>query len=162
MPEFDLLTWTRQPADGDFAKELRHDVRMHRREKGRSGHRFNYNRLKSLWSVGGIHAVMNHQDDPTWQFWHKDALSGWNLMSWHLTRREAQAAAEQPLPDLTPKPKDKTYGLHVYAGWSGMDPFGFQRDWPSIVVPCSSEYTAGVIVKIFEDMGCEVKKDLVQ
>jgi hypothetical protein len=151
--DFEVLPWKKQDADGEVSKHIRRHVRLYRRERGRGGHRFRYATLKSLWSADAIHVVLNHKDDPSWQYWYNDPRQGWNLISWHLTRREAQVAAEMPHPDLTPEPKFLTEGLYVLAGWSDEN--------YTMKVACSSEGTADQIIAVFTGIGCVATKSLL-
>jgi hypothetical protein len=155
MARYKPPEWEKVELDGPTAMAMRHDTRKFRREKGRAGRRFQFVRLKSLWTADGIHAVCNHLNEAEWLYFHRTALQGWLLMSWHGTRREAQAAAELPLPDLTPKPKPTTPGLHVKAGWT-------HKRGVTMDVACHSEYTAGVVADIFDKLGCTiVEKEMV-
>lgn len=153
MTDFRLLDWKREATDGPTAYSMRHDTRKWRREKGRAGHRFSFVRLKNIWVADDIHAVCNHDDDASWLYFRRLPLKGWLLISWHRTRREAQAAADLPLPDLTPKPKPIVAGIHIKAGWNKGD--------YTMNIACRTEYTADVITDIFQRMGCETEREMV-
>jgi hypothetical protein len=162
MPlDFELPHWTNQPLDGDVALSIRHDVRQYRRERGRGGHRFRHSHLKSLWSVEDIHAVLNHNDDPAWQYWYHDARQGWLLVDWFSTRREAQAFV-----DMNPVPTIVIHGtnvddtpIHVLAGWPDPEyPELLPKDY-TMRVPCRSDYTASVVIEVFEKVGCLTRQD---
>lgn len=148
----ELLNWKKQALDGEVARAVRHDTRMHRRERGRGGHRFRFDDLKALWHVGD-YVVLTHHSDSIWQLYHRDPEQGWLLISWFFTRREAQVAALHPLPDITPKPKRAVEGVHVLAGW----PDGEK----TMRVPCGTSYTAEVIEAAFASIGCETERELV-
>lgn len=156
MPEFDSLGWSREKLDGSLARSIRSSIRLRRRERGRGGHRYRFNTLKNLWAVDVIHAVVNHTDDPEWQYYYNHPSEGWLLISWHLTRREAQAAAELPLPpELVPTVASRATveGWHVLAGW--------KKDKFTMDVPCTSEEIAGEIEETFQVIGCHTSKSLV-
>lgn len=147
--DFQTFGWEKQKNDSAVAKSIRASVHQQRRERGRGGHRFRYSTLKAIWSVGETHAVLNHTDDTTWQYW-RNTNGGWLLVSWHLTRREAQASAELPLPaDLAIPLRVSEAGLHVYAGW--------QQGSYTMDVPCSSDEIAQDIKEAFEIIGCHTE-----
>ena len=151
-----VLNWKKQPLDGEVSKGLRKGIRQYRRERGRGGHRFRYDDLKALYSVGDF-IVLTHHGDSIWQLYHRHPQNGWFLISWHFTRREAQIAALHPLPDLTPKPKKIKEGIHVLAGWD--DPMV-----KTMRVHCSSTWTADCIEAAFQSLGCltERQRQLVE
>lgn len=154
MSDFQVIEWVKCDNDGDLARELRKNIRQHRREKGRAGHRFAFTFLKTLWVADDDHhAVLNHVDDTVWQMWYRHPVEGWVLISWHATRREAQAAAESSHPQLV-VPKVRIHpGINVLAGWPGRE--------LNMRVACSSEYTADVIGEIFAKLGCGTRRELV-
>lgn len=154
MPDFAALEWSKQSLTGDVAKALRKDVRTYRRERGRGGHRFSYNYLKTLWAADdGLHAVCNHIDDSAWQMWYRHPTDGWIMIDWHLTRREAQAAAESKHPELVERKPKIFPGINVLAGWPDRD--------PTMRVHCSSEATATVVSEAFDKIGCITRRELV-
>lgn len=155
MPnDFDALDWSKQPTDGPVSQAIRRDVRKHRRERGRGGHRFSLNYLKTVWSASdGSHVVLNHVDDLIWQMWYRHPEQGWVLMDWLSTRREAQAAAETHQPELSDSRPDMPPGIYVLAAWPGR---------PSTMrVHCSSERTADDITEVFARLGCDTQRELV-
>lgn len=143
--DFHSLLWRQVKHDHENVSELKRDIRTYRRETGRAGHRFNPATLKNVWSSGGVHLVINHVDDPVWQHWHHGP-EGWYLVHWHLSRREAQAAAELPLRTVPPTPPGKVSGLRVVAGWPGRA--------GTMVVKCSSPTTAEDVAKVYSNIGC--------
>lgn len=154
--DFDPFGWQKQKPDQEIARAIRRDIHLHRRERGRGGHRYRFATLKSLWTVDIIHAVLNHKDDPVWQRYYNHPSQGWLLVDWYMTRREAQAAAELPLPEdiLRPTPAlAPEIGWHVYAGWQS-------SKW-TMDVPCSSWETACEIDAVFAEIGCYATKTLV-
>jgi hypothetical protein len=157
MADFDLITWRKLPLDGDLARSIRKDVRTHRRERGRGGHRFSFSHLKSLYgSDSGLHAVCNHTDDSVWQFWYRHPEDGWVLVNWHDALREAKAAAELPMPDTGPKPRPLAPGIHLLAGWD----HGEETEY-TIRLCCSSEDTATAMTEVYQKLGCLVKREVV-
>jgi len=150
MPDFHCLEWHKQPIDSPVALAIRRDVREHRRERGRGGHRFSLNHVKSLWSANdGRHVVLNHVDDPAWQMWHRDN-AGWSMVSWHQTRREAQAAAEN---DSAPPEAKITSGIYVLAG---SDP-----ERMTIRTHCTSAATADDIEAVYVKLGFTTARETV-
>jgi hypothetical protein len=155
MSDFTSLEWQKQPTTSYIAHAIRKDTRKYRRERGRGGHRFSLNYVKSLWAASdGVHAVLNHIDDPAWQIWFCDPETGWALCSWHLTRREAQAVAENSLGiPLRPGTKGLGPGLYVLAG---SDP-----GRPSIRTFCSSETSANDIEAVYVKLGFTTAREIV-
>lgn len=154
MLDFLALSWRKQPIDGALAQSIRRDVRKHRRERGRAGHRFSQPYLKTLWgSIDNDHAVLNHVDDLAWQMWFRDPRIGWWMVSWHLTRREAQAAAEnvRPAPLLEERAPDP--GLYVLAGSS--------EDRLTIRTQCSSEYSAEQLEETYAGLGFITRRETI-
>lgn len=158
--DFELNHWSSQPLDGETAHSIRHDVRAYRRERGRNGHRFRFQTLKTLW-VSTNHAVLNHTDDPAWQYWYCDGRQGWLLVDTFRTRREAQAVADaHPVPpDLVVHGSDvRDSMIVVRAGW----PDAQYPDLPpkvwNIKVGCTSASTADQIISVFEHIGCRAEK----
>jgi hypothetical protein len=144
--DFRSFQWAKaKDLDGDVAEEIRHDVRRYRREKGRGGHRFRHATLKNLWHVENIHAVLNHADDPVWQYWYNHASNGWQLVGYYFTRREAQAAAERPHPIAPIKPLAP--GRYIFAAWPDHE--------VTMRVRISSDYTGEQVSKVFGDLGCQ-------
>ena len=79
-----VYQWTKaKTLDGDLANEIRKDIRRNRKEHGRGGHRFHYSELKNIWHVDHVHAVINHNDDPSWQHYYNDPKDGWQLVHWY-------------------------------------------------------------------------------
>lgn len=158
MPDFELIGWRQQPLDGDIARVMRRSIRMYRRERGRGGHRFSYLNLKSLWVTDDLaHVVLNHKDDLVWQFWWNDPLEGWLQISFHSTRREAQAAAELPrIPVVVPAEK-LVPGLYVLAAWPKQD----QSPDYKMRVHCRSESAVEAVVEVFDKLGCITKQETV-
>lgn len=151
------ILWTQEPVDGDLAKTLRRDIRMHRREKGRGGHRFRYDDLADLM-VGGNHVAATHHEDKHWQHWWRDGDEGWKLQGSYTTLRSAQeaAAASVPIRQLPPPlPANLSAGLYVRATWPRQDrPRGIR-------VKCSTPRTAEVLTDIFTRLGYETKQENV-
>jgi hypothetical protein len=148
--DFYSHTWIKaKDNDADIVQAIRRDIRINRRERGRAGHRFRHSTLKNVWYVDLIHAVVNHTDDPVWQHYYNHPRDGWVLVNWHMTRREAQAAAEQPYveQEVADRP-DGPKGLYVIADWPGHD-----NGYP-IKVHCSSPQIAGELKGVFESIGC--------
>lgn len=143
--DFQALQWARLKHDHEVVAEIRRDVRTYRRETGRAGHRFNAATLKNVWSSDGVHVILNHLDDPTWQHWHLGA-EGWYLVHWYTSRREGQAAAELPLRAVSAEPIMCVTGLRVVAGWPGQG--------GSMIVKCSSPTIAEDIAKVYANIGC--------
>ena len=143
--DFHSLQWSQLKHDHEVIAELRRDVRVHRRETGRAGHRFNPATLKNVWAADDVHLVLNHTDDPAWQHWHHGA-QGWYLVHWHPSRREAQAAAELPLRTVPVDVVDMVVGLRVEAGWPGRG--------STMIVTCSSPATAEDVAKVYSNIGC--------
>lgn len=147
---FDSLQWSKaKNSSDDIVRSIRHDVRKFRREKGRAGHRFRFATLKNIWYVDQVHAVVNHTDDPVWQYWYNDPQDGWMLVHWYSTRREAQAAAELPHPESVKEKlvvADKSDGHYVLVAWPNKD--------FSMRYHCSSPYTAQETMKVWEKLGC--------
>jgi len=144
---FKAFQWTHHPIDGDLARAMRRGIRARRREKGREGHRFHFDTLKNLWAADETHAVVNHSDDPSWQHWYNDPRNGWRLIGWHYTRREAQAAAERPVPEFKVKPpREAAPGIQVRAAWPHQE--------YTMVVSCSTDGTADTISDVFTKIGC--------
>lgn len=151
--------WNKEPVDGALAIALRRGIRQRRREKGRGGHRFRYDDLRSFWSLGENIAVVDHREDRWWQVWIKDSERGWYLEGWHRRLKDAQAQAEKPRPKPKPLPKPKIPpGKYVHAAWS-IDRYR-RKDGRPMVVRCQSDYTAGVISEVFQRLGCatEIKE----
>ena len=147
------LTWTKYPPDGDFAKRLRRGIRMHRRERGRSGNRFSYNDLRVVWGADADHAVLTHTDNALWQYWWRHPEKGWFLQSWHRLLSEALEEAESPRP--LPPPEDRSVqlpGLYVRAYWE--EPYRGDRP---LIVQCGSEGTALLVREAFSNLGCSTE-----
>lgn len=152
------MRWEKQKNDSSLARAIRADIRAHRRERGRGGHRFRFSHLKGLWSVGEIHAVLNHKDDPAWQYYYNHPKQGWILVDWRMTRREAQALAELPqeyqaLYAEQAVEKSSVPGWHVYAGWS---PGEYSMD-----VLCTTFDIACEVDAVFSEIGCVTRKDQI-
>jgi hypothetical protein len=149
--DFKTYSWIKaKDNDADIVQAIRRDIRINRRERGRAGHRFRHVTLKNVWYVDLIHAVVNHTDDPVWQYWYNHPRQGWILVNWYMTRREAQAAAELPYvePEATEDKSEGLKGLHVVADWPGRD-----NGYP-IKVYCSSPRIAAELKDVFESIGC--------
>jgi hypothetical protein len=156
MADFTALEWVKHPTDQTLAQNLRRNVRQKRTERGRGGHRFSMNYLKTLWGASdGIHAVLNHVDDPVWQMWYEHPEQGWMLISWHATRREAQAAAESRHPEIMDPEPTVRPGLNLVAGHPSRP-----GKYP-IRVLCSSEHTATELEGIFDRLGFHTRRELV-
>lgn len=154
MADFESLSWVKAPTDGEVARAIRKNVRMHRREKGRGGHRFAQSFLKTLWVADdGRHAVLNHIDDLTWQMFYRHPESGWGLIHWYATRREAQASAESAHPDLV------FQAPTIYSGINILAHFPDRKN--RMRVHCSSDYTATVIEETFMKLGCITRREVV-
>jgi hypothetical protein len=143
-------TWHRQPITGSVAKAIRKDNRTYRREKGRQGHRFRYDELRSVWLAGEDFVIVTHQVDRTWQLWWRHPEKGWMLQSWHSLLSEAKEEAENPrLPDKLRGPLKN--GTYVCAEWRapyhGRDP---------IMVRCNTELTTVALSGVFQRLGCSV------
>jgi hypothetical protein len=148
--DFNLMNWEKQKNDSSLARAIRSDTRLHRRERGRGGHRFHFSALKGLWSVENIHAVLNHKDDPAWLYFYNHPQQGWILVDWRMTRREAQALAELPqeyqvLYAEQAVEKSQVPGWHVHAGEKEHE--------TSIDVSCRSEEIADDIREVFQEIG---------
>ena len=148
------LTWEKHPNNGPFATEIRRGIRQRRREKGRQGHRFRFDDLKTLWGAKdrrGTYAVLNHNEDKLWQFWFKDE-DGWKLQSWFKLLKDAQAEAEKPRPKPVVVPVKIEPGSYVHAAW--LSPYKGRKP---MVVRCQSDATAAVISELFQKLGCAVE-----
>lgn len=148
------LSWEKHSLDGPFAVDLRRGIRARRREKGRGGHRFRYDDLKTLWGAKdrkGIHAVLNHNEDKLWQYWFKDE-DGWKLQCWFKLMKDAQAEAEKPRPKPAVVPSKVEPGSYVHAAW--MAPY---RGRKPMVIRCQSDSTAEVISELFQKLGCSTE-----
>jgi len=147
MPDFGAHHWVKSKGpDDDVAQQIRSDVRRYRREHGRGGHRFRHATLKNLWYVDQTHAVLNHTDDPVWQYWYNHPINGWVLVDWFRTRREAQAAAERPHPPVASSGKHVVDGTYVFAWWPNQD--------VTMRVRVRSDDIGAQIIKAFEGIGC--------
>lgn len=147
------LSWTKHPHDGEFARRLRRGIRMHRRERGRSGNRFSYSDLRVVWGSGDDHAIITHSDNPLWQYWWRHPDKGWFLQSWHRLLGEAKDEAECPRPmPVELAPAAPTPGLYVRASW--LEPYSGSRP---LSVLCSTEVTAAHIRSAFESLGCSTE-----
>ena len=154
MADFESLSWVKQPVDGDFARAIRKDVRLYRRERGRGGHRFSMNFIKTLWVADdSMHAVLNHIDDLVWQMFYRHPTQGWLLIHWYDTRREAQAAAESDHPELVSRRPTVHPGINVLANFPHRD--------NRMRVHCSSDYTATVVEETFVKIGCITAREVV-
>lgn len=150
--DFQSFQWRKaKDTEDPVALDIRHDVRRYRREKGRGGHRFRYATLKNLWYVDQIHAVLNHSDDPVWQYWYHHPLNGWILISWHGTRREAQATAELPHP--VEVARSIAPGTYIFAAWPGQE--------VTMKVRVRSDWVGEQIIRVFGDLGCETKIEVI-
>lgn len=145
-----VLQWNKHPVDGDFAKKLRREIRMHRRERGRSGNRFCYSELRVIWSSGDDHAIITHKDNNLWQYWWKHPSKGWFLQSWHRLLSDAKEEAEQPRP-LEMAPAKNSPGTYIYAYWDSPYSGG------PMMVRCSTDYTASQIREVFRSLGCSTE-----
>ena len=148
------LTWEKHTVDGTFATEIRRGIRQHRREKGRGGHRFRYDDLKTLWGAKdrkGTYAVLTHNEDKLWQYWFKGE-DGWKLQSWFKLLKDAQAEAEKPRPKPVVVPSKVEPGSYVHAAWTA--PY---RGRKPMVVRCQTDSTAAVISELFQKLGCTVE-----
>lgn len=144
--EFDPYQWRKAKDSDPIIDSVQRDVKRFRREHGRGGHRFRRATLKSVWHIDLIHAIVNHTDDLVWQHWYNNPVGGWQLQSWYDTRREAQAAAELPLTEISETVRVRPTGLRVEAGWA-------KGSFP-IVVSCSSLGTAAVVQDVLGSIGC--------
>jgi hypothetical protein len=138
------MKWSKQPLDGPIAKALRRDIRTHRREGGRDGHRFDYADLRTLW-YADPHVVLTHHGDTIWQYWYRHDRHGWLLGSCAERLRDAQRFAEAPRMEMTDDPIPKT-GLFV-CGAIG------ERKEPTISVHCRSTYTASEVSAVLGRLG---------
>ncbi len=148
------LTWEKHSNTGQFATEIRRGIRQYRREKGRQGHRFRYDDLKTLWGAKdrkGTHAVLTHHDDKLWQYWFKDE-DGWKLQSWFKLLKDAQNEAEKPRAKPVVVPPKIEPGSYVHAAW--VAPYHGQKP---MVVRCQSDATAAYISELFQKLGCAVE-----
>lgn len=155
MPDFQALEWRKAATTDLVAQAIRKDVRSYRRERGRAGHRFSLNHVKSLWAANdGAHAVLNHLDDEAWQMWYRHPETGWAMVSWHLTRREAQAAAENgKSAPRNSELKEPDPGLYVLAGSN--------PDRMTIRTHCRSEIAATDIEAVYAKLGFATARETV-
>lgn len=151
-------SWTQESTDGELAKFLRRDIRLHRREKGKGGHRYRYDDLTGLMvNANRDHVAATHLEDKHWQHWWRDGNEGWKLQGSYTTLASAQEAAEAftPMrkPPLAPRPASP--GLYVRATWPRQErPRGIR-------VKCSTPRTAEVLTDIFTRLGYETKQEKV-
>ena len=144
-----VLQWVKCSVDGSFAKDLRRGIRMHRREKGRGGHRFSFSDLRGIWISGDDHAILTHDDDHAWQFWWRHPERGWYLQSWHRLLSEAKEEAEKPrVLEIASRPLSS--GIYVCAEWQ--EPY--IKGSKPMMVRCSSESTLKDILQVFSSLGC--------
>lgn len=164
MSDFDdALIWAKQPTDADVAQALRKNVRKYRTERGRHGHRFSMKYLKTVWSAADdLHVVLNHVDDPTWQMWYQHPDKGWTMISWHGTRREAQAAAEGQHVDRVEPIVAHKAGINLLAGWAD-EPYRRRRTEVDFTmrIHCQTERTVSELEEIFSRLGCLTKREMV-
>jgi hypothetical protein len=150
------LDWERQPIDGSIFKDFRRQVRIHHRQKGRGGHEFIRDDVRSLWSSGDSHLIISHNIDRFWQFWWRHPEAGWFLQSWHRVLSEAKEEAENPRVFELPKGKKRNQGSYLCAEW----PDSFCDSSP-MMVRCSSQYTTSEMRDVFEGLGCQTYTKVV-
>lgn len=143
------MEWNIEPLKDGLAKVLRRQIRIFRREKGRSGHRFRYDDLKAMFSANEEHVVVTHHEDKLWQYWRKDSEEGWKLESWHRGMHEAMREAEKPRRKPKPEPEPLP-GTYVCAVWAHDDYHGSRP----MMVRCQNDYTVSVIMEVFKHLGC--------
>lgn len=163
------LTWTQESLDAKLVQHLRRDIRAHRRERGRGGHRYVFKDLKELHAGRTepdliTYVVLTHHQDPAWLVfgWHEG--HGWLLLGWHEQCEQARLAAEshvwEPEEDSVASPGEP--GIYVCAGWA-YAPF---RDPEKPVahtmrVHCRTKNAAIAIAEAFHKLGCETVREEV-
>lgn len=151
-----ILQWERIPTNGDFMKKMRRELRIHRREKGRGGHEFVHDDVRTLWASGDDYAILTHNSDRVWQFWWRHPEQGWALQSWHRLLADAKQEADKPRILALPSVKAPEPGLYVCAVWQ--EPYSGNRP---LMVRCSSDYTATEVTDMFLALGCQTSTKTV-
>jgi hypothetical protein len=156
------LTWQLEPVNKAIAQLLRRDIRAHRREKGRGGHRFKYSDISEIYAAytdGELadHILVHHNDDPVWQDWCNHPEDGWILCDWYPSLQQAQQAAQihswEPV-EVTPEVDGREPGIYVLAGWPG-------RTTTPIRVHCHSKNIAITIADILRGLGLMTSQETV-
>lgn len=141
------LKWELSPRTKRLAQALRAAGHIRRQEI--DGHRFVFYSLAELWgTVDGMHAVANHKNERTWQYWYNDPERGWTFISVHQSQRMAKEAArafKQP-----PKPAEPK-GVYVVASWSDPEYHGHAP----MRVLVQSQDGVNVLRGIFSRLGCD-------
>jgi hypothetical protein len=157
------LTWISDP-NRAIAQYLRRDIRAHRREKGRDGHRFHYSEIKELHAgypnppADGelpIHIVLTHHDDSTWQHWAHHHEKGWLLCTTSPTRAAAMELAESHTWELEEIPPPES-GLYVLAGWPHPD----EELSFTMRVRCHSKNIAITVADVLRSLGCHTSQEV--
>lgn len=156
------LNWTPEPLDQALARQLRRDIRAHRRTRGRGGHRYVLKDLRELWvgrELGEVRYVLaQHHGDPVWQVWGWHLTDGWHLIDWSEALTVAQDIATnhswpEPDPDLPEEP-----GTYVVAGWAPEDPD--QQPSFTMRVRCSTKNTAIAVSEVLHKLGCTTEREV--
>lgn len=144
------MIFNRHPLTREFARILRASARARRPEI--DGHRFRYDDLKELWvSADQCHAVLIHDEENCWQYWHNPPTDGgWQLMGLHPSREEAQKAAEMV---RAPTPGPGTYFL----AW-----LPDSLSTHTIRVRCTTPYAIEALTGIFEKLGYDTNTEEVR
>lgn len=121
---------------------------MYRREKGRAGHEFIYDDIRTLWVSGDDYAILTHNSDRVWQFWWKHPEQSWVLQSWHRLLSEAKEEADKPRILALPTPKAPEPGFYVCGVWES--PYSGSRP---LMVRCSTDYTVAEVTSVFRALG---------
>jgi hypothetical protein len=144
--------WTEHKVDGDLAKQLRRELRMYRREKGKGGHKFSFKDLRAIYAPDTDdveHAIVTHNTDSAWLHFWRHQTRGWMQQQPYYSQDEAYQAVEAFEPY---EPKPPPAGSHLRSDETYV--VGGMPDRPgSIKVKTSSPWTTQQLNDIFHRLG---------
>jgi hypothetical protein len=140
------VRFLRHPLNQGMARTLRASTRASHPEI--EGHSFHYGALRELWaSEDRCHVVLTHDEEDGWQYWAKNPEGVWELISIHVNRIEAEAAAGGN--HSPPPPSPGTYFI------------AHRPEGRSIRVHCTTEEAVETLTGIFTKLGYETSTEEV-
>lgn len=149
--------WIELKVEDALPREIRRELRLYRREKGKRGHKYTFTDLLAVFAVDSDpieHVVVTHNADPAWQHYWRHETRGWMLQQSYDTQDEAYkaVAAFEPYEPPPPPPNSKlnAHKNTIVGSWP---------DKPNAIkVKASSPWTGEQLHAIFQRLGMTVQK----